>query len=133
MLTKIKDKLTPERASSDQTHGSRINTILSAIGGRKMKRLIDFETEIINEFSKITDQCIKDDIHVDYCKIQREWNEPILRSLGKHVHLPANKMMVIGSFLGLTESALSPYYKNIVGVDIENFHLPNLPKNIEFY
>ena len=133
MLTKIKKKLNQKRAISDQTYGSRINNILSVIGSRKMKRLMDFETKIINDFSKITDQCIKDDIHVEYCKIQREWNEPILRSLGKHVNLPANKMMVIGSFLGLTESALSPYYENIIGVDIENFHLPNLPQNIEFY
>ncbi len=98
-----------------------------------MKKLMEFENQIISNFNEVTDRCIKDDIYVDYCKIQRDWNEPVLRCLGKHVNLPAEKLMVIGSFLGLPEIALSPYYKNVTGVDIENFHIPNMPSNVGFY
>ncbi len=100
----------------------------------KVITLAEKRNEILSIFDKTTDMHIQNGLHSEYCLIQKYWNRPIIDALVNHVHAPAGKMMVLGSFLGITETAMAGCFDEITGVDLENFYPASLlPNNVKFH
>lgn len=69
----------------------------------------------------------------NYCQLQATWNKPVLRRVAPYIH-EGNSAMILGSFYGITDYALSDLCSSVCGVDVKN-HFPKwmMHESVDFH
>lgn len=96
----------------------------------------DFRTNMLCKYMLLVDAAYKKETkYQEYCKLQVSWNYPVLQIISKYLIsgiVNRDKIISLGPFLGLTESALSTVFKDVCCVDLNNF-LYSPTSNMRFH
>jgi hypothetical protein len=113
------------------------NSFLSAVEtARTQEDLIAHQSGLLKSYLDYTSLASKEPTHKEYCDLQMTWNYQVLLH-SSHLALGGminrDRLLSLGSFLGLAEMAYAEIFKEVVCVDQHNF-LPSFkPENITFH
>ena len=91
---------------------------------------------LLRSYLDYTDRAFKETEHKEYCDLQMTWNYQVLIHTSSYAlggAINRDRMISLGSFLGLMEMAYAGIFTEVVCVDQHNFMPSFKPENILFH
>lgn len=91
---------------------------------------------LLEKYVDYSKQAFLQTTHKEYCELQISWNYQVLLHSSKFILgdlISRDRMLSLGSFLGLSEMAYAHIFKEVVCVDLESYIPEFKPHNISFH
>ena len=102
----------------------------------RLRAMEDVRDGLLQAYRTATARAARNTEYGEYCSLQATWNQQVLERSSRYVlddSIGRNRMLSIGSFLGLVEIAYAAVFKEVVCVDHADFIADFHPANITFH
>lgn len=98
--------------------------------------LCTIRRQILDQYIAYSRKALAETSHKEYCALQVSWNYQVLLHASKYFLSDVfnrDRLLSLGSFLGLAEMACAHIFREVVCVDIDNYVLDFKPGNVRFH
>ena len=108
----------------------------SLVEARNDNKLQEIQANLLDSYKELTSRAGHETEHKEYCELQMTWNYQVLLHSSSYVVgdvINRNRLLSLGSFLGLAEMSYANIFKEVVCVDQDNFLASFKPDNLSFH